>query len=296
MRITPLFVAGLGLVSILSAVQDTQIRVDVEAVHVFVTVTDKQGKFVTGLPADRFIVYEDGVPQEIVNFSSDADVPIRLGMLIDTSSSVRLKLDFEKRAAVNFLRGIMRRQDRALLVEFDRGVTLLNDFTDETTKVVAEIDKLKAGGGTALWDALYTVARDKMTERGPRKTLIVISDGEDLNSKHSFQETVEMIQASEATVYAIGTSSFGASSSPEGKENLKKIADDTGGTAFFPYSPERLEEAFDLINTELRSQYTIAYSPRDKIRDGRFREIDVRIVDGKGLKLRHRKGYRLPDF
>ncbi|GAB4122073.1 MAG: hypothetical protein Kow001_20240 [Acidobacteriota bacterium] len=269
---------------------------EVERVNVFVTVTDRQGRFVTDLSQDRFIVYEDGIPQEITNFSRESNLPLQIGLLIDTSSSVRLKLDFEKRAAVNFIRSVMRRRDQALLVDFDRGTTLIQDFTDRPSEIVKGIESLRAGGGTAMWDALYMVARDKMTGRDARKTIVIVSDGEDLHSRISFEETLKMIQTSEVTVYAIGTSRFGASSNPAGEDNLKEVCELTGGTAFFPYSAERLDEAFDQINLELRSQYTLTYRPRDLVPDGRFRRIEVRLVDGKAFNVRHRKGYRLPDF
>jgi VWFA-related protein len=274
----------------------TQIRVEVERVNVFVTVTDRQGRFVTDLSQDRFIVYEDGIPQEITNFSRESNLPLQIGLLIDTSASVRLKLDFEKRAAVNFIRSVMRRKDQALLVDFDRGTTLIQDFTDRPSEIVRGIESLRAGGGTAMWDALYMVARDKMTGRDARKTIVIVSDGEDLHSQLSFEETLKMIQTSEVTVYAIGTSRFGASSNQKGEDNLKELCELTGGTAFFPYSAERLDEAFDQINLELRSQYTLTYRPRDLVPDGRFRRIEVRLVGGKGHQVRHRKGYRLPDF
>jgi Ca-activated chloride channel homolog len=281
---------------LLGAFQDTQIRVDVEAVNVFVTVMDKQGRFVTNLEQDRFILYEDGVPQEITNFSRETDLPLRIGLLIDTSSSVRLKLDFEKRAAGNFIRAVMRRNDQALLVDFDHGTSLVQDFTHRPSDIIEKVDLLRAGGGTAMWDALYTVARDKMTDRDARKTIVIVSDGEDRNSKVGFDETLQMIQASEVTVYGIGTSKFGASSNKQGEDNLKKLAEETGGAAFFPYSAELLDEAFDRIDQELRSQYSLTFVPRDRVPDGRFRQLEVRIVDGKDYRLRHRKGYRLPDF
>lgn len=286
----------VALALLTSAYQDTQIRVEVEAVNVFVTVTDRQGRFVTDLNQDRFIIYEDGVPQDITNFSQEANLPLQIGLLMDTSASVRLKLDFEKRAAVNFIRSVMRRKDQALLVDFDHGAVLVQDFTDRPSEIEKGINSLRAGGGTAMWDALYMVSRDKMTGRDVRKTIVILSDGEDLNSQVSFEDTIRMIQTSEVTVYAIGTSRFGAGSSKRGEDNLKEVAELTGGTAFFPYSAEKLDDAFDRINLELRSQYTLTYRPRDLVPDGRFRRIEVRLVDGKQFQVRHRKGYRLPDF
>jgi len=281
---------------LLTGFQDTQIRVDVEAVNVFVTVMDRQGRFVTELTQDRFILYEDGIPQELTNFAREGNQPLDIGLLIDTSGSVLLKLGFEQEAAINFIRGVMRRHDRALLVEFDHGVSLLHDFTHRPSSIVEEIKGLRAGGGTALWDAIYLVARDKMTERDVRKTIVVVSDGEDVSSKRSLEEALEMLYTSEVTVYAIGTSRFGASSSRTGERNLERIAEETGGVAFFPYSASLLDEAFDRINSELRSQYSLTYRPRDTTPDGRFRAIEVRLVDGRDYRTRYRKGYRLPDF
>lgn len=291
-----LLVALLCLTAILlfAGFQQTQIKIDVEAVNVFVTVIDKDGRFVTDVTADRFILYEDGYPQEITNFSRETDLPLRLGLLIDTSSSVRMKLDFEKDAAVNFVRSVMRREDQALLVEFDNGVTLRHDFTSKPTSIINEIKKLRAGGGTALWDAVFSTSVEKMTERDSRKALIIVSDGEDLNSKRSPEETLEAVQAQEVTIYTIGTSRFGASSSPAGEKLLKGLAEESGGRAFFPYSADKLEGAFDQIDQELRSQYSMTYTPRNTAQNGEFRKIEVRIKDGKDLTLRHRQGYRLP--
>ncbi|MFZ0427522.1 MAG: VWA domain-containing protein [Acidobacteriota bacterium] len=297
MRNFTILLAGGLLLLFTGAFQQTPpIRVEVDRVNVFVTVFDKDGHFVRNLGRDRFIVYEDSIPQEITNFSSEMDRPLRIGLLMDTSGSVRLKLAFEKESAIRFLRGVMRRSDEALLVEFDQGVSLLHDFTNRTADIERQIEGLRSGGGTALWDAVYTVSRDKMTDRDARKTIVVVSDGDDRNSQRSLEEALEMAQISEVTTYAIGTNNFGASSSKRGKSNLEELADQTGGSAFFPYTPERLDEAFEQINSELRSQYSITYVPRDKTRDGRFRRIEVRIKDGKGLKLRHRRGYRLPEF
>jgi VWFA-related protein len=277
-----------------SAVQETQIKVEVEAVNVFVTVTDRDGRFITDLQKERFRIYEDGTLQEISNFSQETNLPLRIGLLIDTSSSVRLKLDFEKEAATRFIRSVMRKNDRALLVEFDEGVTLVHDFTGQPTSIIQSIKQLRAGGGTALWDAIFVVAREKMTERDARKTLIVVSDGRDLNSSRSLDDTIEMAQASEVTVFSIGTSKFGASQDKKGENKLKELSKETGGTAFFPYSPELLEESFDLINKELRSQYSLTYTPKNEARDGKFRKIEVKLADRKGMSLRYKRGYWAP--
>ncbi len=267
------------------------IRVEVEAVNLLVTVVDPQGRFVTDLTRDRFRVFEKGREQELTNFSHETDLPLHIGLLIDTSASVRTKLDFEKRAATNFVHAVMRQQDQTLLVEFDAGVTLISDFTNKPSRIADQIKGLRAGGGTALLDAVYAVCRDKMTASGVRRTIVLLSDGADLNSQRSMDETLDMVQRSGVTIYGIGTTGFGADRDKKGEDMLLKLAEDSGGRAFFPYSPDQMADAFDTINQELRSQYSLTYVPKDKDRKGKFRRVKVRLVKGKNLKVRHRKGY-----
>jgi Ca-activated chloride channel homolog len=196
-----------GLILLLcAAFQDPgpQIRVEVEAVSLLVTVTDERGRFVTDLREDQFEIRDEGVVQEITNFSHQTDLPLRIALLIDTSSSVRLKLDFEKQTATKFIHSLMRPRDQALLVEFDSGVSLLHDFTRRPDDIAREIRNLRAGGGTALIDALYTVSRDKMAERETRQTMVVVSDGRDLNSRRTVEEALEMVHRSRVTIYAVG--------------------------------------------------------------------------------------------
>ena len=271
--------------------QSPQVTVEVEAVNVLVTVMDENGRFITDLPRDSFIVYEDGQVQQITNFSQETNLPLRIGLLVDTSASVRLKLDFEKEAARHFLFTVMRGQDRALLVEFDRGATLIQDYTARPAIIAEELGKLTAGGGTALFDAIYLVARDKMSDPNVRKIIVVLSDGEDLTSHHTIEETIEAVTLSELILYAIGTNNFGASNDYRGADILKELADQTGGQAFFPYSPELLTEAFESIGRELRSQYSITYTPINKKRDGTFRKIKINVKGPKGLTTRYKSGY-----
>lgn len=266
-----------------------------EAVNVLVTVLDQEGRFVTDLQKEDFIVYEDGKVQEIEQFAQEADQPLRIGLMIDTSASVKLRLDFEKTAATNFMRSVMRYRDEAMLVEFDRGVTLLHDFTDRPTEIIREIENLEAGGGTALLDAIFQVSEEKMSEKRLRQTIIVISDGDDLHSERSLEETVNMAQLAETSIYAIGTNNLGASRSKDGIKILERLTEETGGRVFFPVSELDMEQAFDQIQKELRSQYSITYTPRNKTRDGKFRTLEVRVAKGKdrpqNLTIRHKKGY-----
>jgi Ca-activated chloride channel homolog len=274
--------------------QAPDIRVEVEAVNVLVTVMDKSNRFVTDLPRHRFRVYEDKVPQVIDNFRHETDLPLQMALLFDTSASVRLQLDFQKKAASTFLHAVMRPQDQALLVEFDTGVTLLHDFSDRPGPLAQQLKDLRAGGGTALLDALYRVADEKMAEGTGRKVAVVVSDGEDLASRRSFEEAIDMLHRAGVVVYAIGTSNFGASGSKKGEAILNKLAENTGGRAFFPYSPERLDDVFDAINEELRSQYSLTYVPSNRKHDGKFRKIRVQIEQSRGLTVRHRQGYYPP--
>ncbi|MGH9341670.1 MAG: VWA domain-containing protein [Acidobacteriota bacterium] len=280
---------------ILSAFQKPPIRVEVEAVNVLVTVTDKKGRFVTDLPQGRFRIYEQGAQQAITNFRHESNLPLMIGLIMDTSSSVRLKLDFEKQAATNFIYSVMRPSDQALLVEFDTGVSLRHDFTAHPSAIASEIDQLKAGGGTALLDALYLVSREKMALSDARKTMVIVSDGMDLHSKRSLEEALDMALDSGVIIYAIGTSRFGADHQKKGEDLLEELAEQTGGRAFFPYSADLLHQAFDQIDQELRSQYSLTYVPSNKTKDGKFREIEVGILHNKDdLKVRHRKGYFAP--
>ena len=290
----PKTILAVAVFLLSSSFQDPQIRVEVEAVNVLATVAGDKGRFVTNLVQQNFQLYEDGRLQEITNFSQPTNLPLQIGLLIDTSSSVRLKLEFEKRAASDFLYSVMSYKDRALLVEFDTGVSLIHDFTRRPSSIIQSIKKLRAGGGTALIDAIYLVSRDKMFGGTDRKTMVILSDGQDLNSRHTLQEGIEMAHRAGVIIYAIGTTRFGTSVDDKGEKTLEELTENTGGRAFFPYSTERLAEAFDLINEELRTQYSLTFVPSNTQRDGKFREIELKLPKHKNLKIRHREGYFAP--
>jgi VWFA-related protein len=273
---------------------DDRIRVEVEAVNVLVTVTDKKtGRFIKELTRDHFQIFEDGILQEITNFSRQTDLPLTIALCVDTSSSVKLKLKFEKEAAVDFLFTIMRPKDKALLAEFDTGVTLLHDFTSNPNDLITEIKNLRAGGGTSLYDAIYLVSEQKMLYEQGRRTMVVLSDGADLTSTHSFNDALRMSQMAEVSIYALSTTRFGADIDHEGDNALKQLAEATGGRVFFPYSTAQLSKSFMEIQDELRSQYNIAYVPGNTAKDGSYREIRVK-VDYDDINLRHRMGYYAP--
>ncbi len=273
---------------------DQRFRVEVEAVNVLVTVIEKKtGEFYKNLNQEDFRIFEEGVEQEITHFSRQTNLPLTIALCIDTSSSVKLKLKFEKEAALDFLCTVMLPQDKALLAEFDTGVTLLHDFTSNPNDLVREIKRLKAGGGTSLYDAIYLISEQKMLYETGRRTLVILSDGSDLTSTHTYESALRMAQRAEAAIYALSTTRFGADIDHAGDNALKQLTENTGGRVFFPYSTSQLSKAFREIQEELRSQYNLAYVPTNKRADGRFRKIRVK-VDRGGIDVRHRKGYYAP--
>ena len=273
---------------------DTEIRVEVEAVNLLVSVINRQGRSVTDLKQENFRVLEDGQAQTITNFGIESKLPLSIALLIDTSASVRTKLDFEKQAATNFVFSVMRPGDQTMVAEFDTGVTLVTDFTNRPTEIARRLKGLQAGGGTALLDAIFVVARDKLNVSQRRNTVIVISDGADLDSTHSSREALDLVQKNNITVYAIGTNRIGASGDRRGEKILEELAFRTGGRAFFPYSAEQLHHAFALIDEEMRSRYSLTYTPTRKEQDGKYRKIKVKLVKAKNLVVKHRKGYYAP--
>jgi Ca-activated chloride channel homolog len=278
-------------------VSDQTYRVSVDLVNVLCSVFDKNtNAFVTTLTRDDFSVYEDNQKQEIKNFARETNMPLTIAMLIDTSQSVAPKLKFEQEAATTFFQSTMREKDRAMLVEFDTGVTLLQDFTSDPNRLAREIKKLKAAGGTALFDAIYMSCDEKLIRETGRKAIIILSDGADESSKVTLHQATEMALRAETTIFAVSVSKggfFGVETSREGDNNLKNLAQETGGRVFFPFKVEELEDAFHQINQELRSQYSIGYISTNSARNGSYRKIEMRTSD-RNVKLNYRKGYYAP--
>jgi Ca-activated chloride channel homolog len=284
------------------------IRVTTGLVHLVVTVMDKHHRLVTDLDRSDFKISENGVPQEIRFFGRETDLPLRIAILLDTSNSIRERLEFEKGAAVNFLTDVIRRdKDMAFVMTFDNEPQVIQDYTDQLYLLTAAIQDQRAGGGTALNDAIY-MAGEKL-EKAPllprqasdlRRVIVVISDGDDNLSDHAFSDAIEQAVRSEAVIYTISTNTnWVAIDNPDkpkkynmdpGDKVLRDLAQQTGGHAFFPYSVDDLAESFTNIGTELRSQYFIAYSPVNPPVSGQYRKIDV-TTNRKGLIVRTRKGY-----
>jgi VWFA-related protein len=274
-----------------------RLRVDVELINVSFSVLDKKGKLVTDLSQDEFKIYEDNKAQEITNFARETDLPLTVALLIDTSTSIRDKFKFEQDAAVDFFHSTLRRKkDKGLLMSFDSTIDLLQDFTDDPDQLTKAVDRLKTGGGTKMFDAIYSVCQEKLkSEAGSRKILVLISDGDDNLSVESLASTLEMAQRAEVTIFAISTNSSGffGMSSPKNDKVLKKLAEDTGGRAFFPPKIEDLAQSFHEISQELRSQYSLAYRSANPNKDGTFRSIKI-ATSRKDVKIKSRKGYYGP--
>jgi len=261
-------------------------------------VTDRHGKRVTDLKQNDFRVLDDSKPAvEIRSFHAEANLPLQVGLLIDASSSVRDRFKFEQESAIEFLNQTVRkRYDQAFVVGFDATPEVTQDFTDDTEKLGRGVRALRPGGGTAMYDALYYACRDKLLKEaasGPsRRAIILLSDGEDNQSHVTREEAIEMAQRAEAIVYTISTNVSGTHG--PGDKVLERIADATGGRAFFPFQIRDVANAFAEIQDELRSQYAVSYKPADFKADGHFRSIEIVANDKKNFRVRARRGYYAP--
>jgi Ca-activated chloride channel homolog len=290
------------------------ISVNVNLVEVLFSVVTKHEKLVTDLNKENFKVFDDGAQQEITDFSQPTDLPLRIGMVLDTSNSIRERLKFEQDAAIDFIFNALRRgKDQAFLMTFDDGPQIIKDFTGDTGEIRDTILKQRAGGGTSLYDAVYA-ASDHLLKNSPlppglnsdvRRVLVVISDGDDNSSNHSRGESVEMSQRAGVIIYSISTSTDWVSAEDEknptkrisrkyekeeGDKVLEQLAVETGGRAFFPYKVDDLGQSFLDIGDELRHQYALAYSPAGRSPDGKYHTIRIQ-TDRKDVVVRARKGY-----
>ena len=278
--------------------QDT-LKVSVDLVNVQFSVTDHRGRLIPGLRAEDFSLEEDGKRQEILHFARENELPLTIGMLIDTSPSVRPVFDEEKETAVSFLESILRPSDLALVIGFDRSVTLVQDYTERSRLLKAAIDELAIGGGTSLYDAVYLVCKEKLGREAGRKTIILISDGEDTTSKTKFFEALIAAHQSDAVIYSISNSRRGfflrGNTGGGGGDpgTLKKFSEETGGAMFFVDSQNSFQKIFDQIAQELRTQYSLGYISSNHARNGKFRQIRI-VPRNSNYTVRARKGYYAP--
>jgi VWFA-related protein len=273
------------------------ITVPVNEVYLEFAVTDKHGHFIRDLQQNQFALLDDHkAPAQVFSFTQQTNLPLRVGILIDTSTSIRQRFQFEQQAANSFLLEILRpKSDKAFIEGFDVTPDYKQDWTNNIDSLSAGIQGLRPGGGTALYDAVYSACRDKLlTSRGQepvRKAIVLVSDGDD-NQSHAFlEDAIKECQRAETIVYAISTNV--SPSRDRGDDILGKMAEATGGKAFFPTRIEDMPTSFGEIQEELRSQYALVYKPADFAANGAFRQIYLYCLDRR-YAVRVRQGYFAP--
>ncbi len=287
---------------------DTQtLKVNVNLVNVYFSVRDKNG-FITNLHKDDCSIFEDKALQVTKNFTQEKNLPLTIGILLDTSGSQQNVLPLEQESGATFLKSVLTPKDEAFLISFDINVDLLADYTNSPRELKRAIDKatINTGAGTGsvtgngrprgtlLYDAVYLAAHDKLRQEAGRKILVMLTDGGDQGSQETLKTATEAAQKANAIVYVIliadrgfyGGMSIGYS----GDRDMEKLATDTGGRVInVGNNGKRLEEAFQQIQDELRTQYLASYTPTNLKLDGGFRKLE--ITCGKGLKVQNRRGY-----
>jgi len=286
--------------------QGPALRSTVNLVNLFATVRDKNKRIVGDMKQEDFKVFEDNQEQKVAFFSKEVTLPITLGLLIDTSGSEQNRLGAEQEAASRFLERVMRKGDEAMVISFDLDVDLLADFTDDRAQIERAISKARIGavsggvvtpgtipsnpGGTHFYDAVFLACNDKLVTEAGRKALVIITDAQDEGSKLRLEEAIESAQRTDTVVHVLLVHDPGYSWRPD---VAKKLSDETGGRTIEVSSEKRLNEAFDQISEELRSQYTLGYYPTNTAKDGRFRKVKVETTN-KDFKILTRKGYYAP--
>ncbi len=278
------------------AAATTTITVFSREVNLVFTVTDSKGHFVTSLPQQDFGLLDDGrPPSRVVRFQQQSNLPLRVGIMLDTSNSIRSRFDFEQQAAIDFFLQILRPADRAFVEGFDVQTDLAQDYTNRIDMLDTGIHKLRPGGGTSLFDSLYKTCRDQMLtlkDASPvRRALVLVSDGDDDYSRSQESDAIKMCQRAETIVYTISTNV--GPSKDKGDDVLQRMADATGGRAFFPTRLEDMSIGFANIEQELRSQYALEYVPSEFKQDGSFRTIYLVSLDQR-YQVHARKGYFAP--
>ena len=280
-----------------SPADQNRIILDVNRVNLQLTVADRKGRFVTDLAKEDFEVLEHKNRQNVLEFTAESNLPLRLGILIDTSNSIRDRFRFQQEAASEFIASVMRPdQDKAIVVSFDTSAELVADLTSDTQKLGNAIRDLRPGGGTALYDAIYFACRDKLIQDQPRhkfrRAMVILSDGDDNNSRYTREQALEMAQKADVVIYTISTNITRIPT--DGDKVMKYFAAETGGLPFFPFKVQDLSQSFENIANELRHQYDMAYRPEPFKTDGLWHPIDIKIRGRKDLVVRARRGYYAP--
>ncbi len=300
---------------------DEVIKTETNLTNIFFTAADKNKRFISDLKPEDIRIFEDGRPQEIFTFQQNIDLPLSIAILIDTSISEQYTLPEEKEAARAFLENVLRPQkDEAAVVSFTGETTLEQGFTGSIDRLRRAIDRVEfvppsgyIGGGvivngtppisgtnqslagsTAIWDAVWATSEELMVQSAEhsRRAIILLTDGDDTSSRMKMHDAIERAQKADAFIYAIGIGDRYQFNVNEG--DLRKIAERTGGRAYFPKHERDLRDAFTQIQRDLREQYLVAYSPSNKSRDGSYRKIEIQVINPalkQDLKLNYRAGY-----
>jgi VWFA-related protein len=293
------------------------LKVNVEVVQLFFNVKDKHGALIPNLNKDHFDLYEDGQAQTIKYFKAESDLPLTLGILIDSSGSQMRVLDMEKEVGGSFLESTLRPKDEAFVISFDVDITLLQDFTSSISRLRHALNeaKINTGGvgcsggplgpqgpipcsssgprGTALYDAVYLASHDEFSHEVGRKAMILLTDGEDQGSRLKIKDAIEAAQKADAICYVllIADRGFYGFGGYHGDYEMKKLTQETGGRVIEVGNKiEKLRQAFDQISQELRSQYNAGYVPTNTARDGSFRKVEIKPKQGD-YKVQARSGY-----
>lgn len=291
------------------------LKVNVNVVQLFFNVKDKHGALIPNLTKNDFEIAEDGKPQTIKYFTAESNLPLTLGMMIDASGSQRNVIDMEKEVGAAFLKQILTDKDEAFVISFDITVDLLQDFTRDTHRLQAALNKAKvnvdysSGGipgmgggpvpqrgnspGTLLYDAVYLSAHDMLSKEVGRKAMILLTDGQDEGSRLKIQDAIEAAQKADAIVYVLLCADrgfYGGFGGYSGEGEMRKLTEQTGGRVINVGNKfDKLREAFDQIAAELRSQYNIGYTPTNAKKDGTYRKLEIK--DKQGYKIQARSGY-----
>jgi VWFA-related protein len=297
----------------------TTLRKDVNVVSIFFNVKDKHAAIIPDLTKPDFELYEDGKPQTIKYFSKETDLPLTLGLMIDTSPSQMRVLPAEQEAGAEFLREVMRPKDLAFLMSFDVEVDMLRDLTSnwkDIDKAMAKT-RINSGGaspgsipgigqgpipslgnakGTLLFDAIYLASREVLSHEVGRKAMILLTDGQDQGSNTRLTEAIEIAQKADAIIYVILVADRGFyGGGYYGERDMRKLTEETGGRVIdVGNHPEKLRDAFNQLSFELRNQYAIGYTPSNETKDGGFRKVEIRVPKAKDAKIQARKGYYAP--
>lgn len=290
----------------------TTLKGGTELVNVYFNVKDKKGALIPSLTKDEFDVEEDGQPQTIKYFSAETNLPLTLAILIDSSPSQERVLEIEKQVGSQFLHEFLREKDEAAIISFDSTVDLLQDFTNSTRMLSRGLEKARVGGGgggfmpglgggpvptsrpkgTVLFDAVYVASHEKLSTEAGRKAIILLTDGEDQGSDLTIKEAEEAAQKADAICYVllIADRGFYGGFGYRGDYDMKRLTEETGGRVIeVGNRQDKLKQAFDQISNELRSQYTLGYTPTNRKKDGSYRKLSVKSK--QGYKIQARKGY-----